>query len=140
MVSDVFAGLSQVGSLAEHALVANHSHSEVVHSHPVVLPAHNLRGHVARRPRGVLGVVGVPHPGYPQVGDPQVAFIIKDQVLRLYVSVQDALPMQVLKTKKDTSNKKLYNNQLCGVITGLFFGELTVLCKVITKVSSRHHV
>ena len=88
MVSDLLAVLAEVGPLAEHALVPNDPHSKVVYCHPMVLPAHNLRGykmiriekkgrdvtHVARSSRGVFGIVRVPHPCNSQICDPHISY------------------------------------------------------------------
>ena len=42
VVSDLLSVLPQVGSFAEHALVPNHPHREVVHCHSVILTTHHL--------------------------------------------------------------------------------------------------
>ncbi len=44
----------------------------------MVLPAHDLRRHVAGRAAGFLGVVGAPNPGDAEVGQPQVALGVED--------------------------------------------------------------
>jgi hypothetical protein len=43
MVSDFLSVLPQIGSFAEHALVSNHPHREVVHCYSMVLTTHHLR-------------------------------------------------------------------------------------------------
>jgi len=60
VVSDLLPVLAVVGALAEHAFVGDHTHGEVIDSDAVILPAHDLRRHVAWRPRRVFGVLGVP--------------------------------------------------------------------------------
>lgn len=98
MVTDLLARLADIGPLAVHALVADDSHRKVVNCHPMVLTAHDLRRHIARRARGVLCVVWVPDPRYTQVRDPHVALLIKHEVLGLDVPVEDALAVEELET------------------------------------------
>ena len=49
MVTNLLPVLAVVGSLAEHALIGDDAHGEVVDGHAVVLAAHDLRSHIARR-------------------------------------------------------------------------------------------
>lgn len=60
--------------LAEHALVADHAHCEVVHGNSVVLSAHDLGSHVARSAARVFAIVRVPHPGNAEVSHAHVPF------------------------------------------------------------------
>jgi len=48
VIPDLFAVFPDVRALAEHALVGNNAHREVVNSDAVVLTAHHLGSHVAR--------------------------------------------------------------------------------------------
>ena len=51
-------GLAFVGSFSHHALVPDNSHCKVIRSQPMVLPAHDLGGHVPRRSTRLTCVVG----------------------------------------------------------------------------------
>lgn len=69
VVTDLLPVLPLVGTLTEHALVSDDTHREVVNRDAVVLPAHDLRGHVAGRTAGVLSVLWVPNAGNTQISD-----------------------------------------------------------------------
>ncbi len=89
-----------------HAFISNNTNSKIVHAHAMVLPAHDLRRHVARRAAGLLGVVGAPDPSDAEVRQPQVAMGVEDQVLRLDVTVQDASLVDVLQGDEDARDEE----------------------------------
>lgn len=107
MVTDFFAILADVGALAEHALVGDDAHCKVVNGYAVVLAAHHLWRHVARRSRSVLGVFRVPDPGNAEIGDSEVTRIIEDEVFRLDVAMQNAVLVQILKAEQHARHEKL---------------------------------
>ena len=49
LVTNFLTILPMVWAFAEHALVGNDSHGEVINSNAMILTAHDLRGHVAWR-------------------------------------------------------------------------------------------
>jgi hypothetical protein len=97
VIPDLFAVFPDVRALAEHALVGNNAHCEVVNSDAVVLTAHHLGSHVARSAWRVLRVFRVPDTRNAQVCDPQVAWFVEYKIFRLDVAMQDAVFMKVLK-------------------------------------------
>ena len=112
MVTNFFSILADVGSLAEHALVGDDTHCEVVNGYTVVLAAHHLWRHVARCSRSVLGVFRVPDPGNAEIGDSKVTSLIEDEVFRLDVAMQDAVLVQVLKAEQHARHEKLLKKQI----------------------------
>lgn len=89
------------------------SHDELVHHDAdgivvrdirVVLTKHNFRRHVARGATRV-GVVSYPlHSRYSEVRDIGVPLVVEHDVLRLDVSVDDILRVNVLQSKHDVRN------------------------------------
>ena len=73
----------------------------------MVHPADHLRRHVPRSPAGLLRVALLPLPSHPKVSDPQVAVLLKDQILRLQVTMDDPLGVKILQAEDDTSGDKL---------------------------------
>jgi hypothetical protein len=73
----------------------------------VVLPAHDLGRHIARRPRRLLRVVGTPLARDAEVGDAQVPALFEDQVLGLDVSVEDAVAVDELESRYDAGREEL---------------------------------
>ena len=110
MVTNLLPVLAMVRSLAEHTLIGDDSHGEVVDSHTVVLAAHDLGSHIAGRARCVLGVLGVPQASNTQIRDPQVAILVKDQVLRFDIPMQDGILVKIFEAEKHASNKEFYNS------------------------------
>lgn len=106
MVSDFFSSFPGVRSLSIHALVSNHAHSKIVNGNSMILSAHNLGSciyllnekptHISWCARGVLGVVRVPHSRDSKISHSHIALVIKYQVFRFDISVQNALPMKKL--------------------------------------------
>ena len=130
MVSDLLTRLAQVGPSPEHTLVGDHTHSEVVNKEGVVLTAHHFRRHVAGRSTCVLRVVLTPDPSNSEVRDSKVPIIFNHQVLRLYVSMNDVLVVDVLEARDKARDKE----------PGRFFVELPVAANVVPQVSSREEV
>jgi len=54
-----------------------------------------------------LCVFGIPLPSNAQICETQVTLIVKDEVLGLHVSVQDALVVQVLEGLDDAGDEEL---------------------------------
>ncbi len=142
VVSDLLARLAHVGPPTEHALEGDHADREVVHSHPVVLTAHNFGCHVARRPRGVLGVVGSPLAGDPKVRNADVpcggvkeililTIFFEDEVLWLNIAVDDILVVDVLEARNHTGDEEACVGSEQGVLTGLLLGEAAVAANVV---------
>lgn len=69
--------------------------------------ANDFRSHVSRRSAGFFRVVLLSSSGHSKVSDPKIAILLKHQVLRLQISMNDALGMYILKRKDDTSSNKL---------------------------------
>ena len=57
LISNVLPRAPFIGTLSHHALVGDNAHGEVIRRQPVVLPAHDLRRHIAWRAAGLAGVV-----------------------------------------------------------------------------------
>ena len=110
MVTDLLPVLAMVRSLAEHTLISDDSHREVVDGYTVILSAHNFRSHIARRARCVLRVLRVPQTCNTQIRDPQVAILVKYQVLRLDITMQDGILVKIFEAEKHAGNEELYNS------------------------------
>ena len=87
MVPDLSPVSSSVWPSSEHAFVADDAHGEIVDSYSMRLSAHDLRCHVTRRSRCVLGVVRVPNSRNTQIGNFEIAILVEDQILRLDIPV-----------------------------------------------------
>ena len=91
----------------------------------MILPAHDFRSHIPRRPTGLFRIIRVPYPCDPEVCDPQVSLMIKDQVLWLNIPVDDALIMDILKRVNYRSYEK----------PRLFLRKLPVSRDVVTQIT-----
>ena len=163
MISDLLPVLTLVRTLAKHALIGDDTHCKVVNSNAMVLSAHDFWCHVARSARRVFGVLRIPEAGNSEVCNSQETIFVKDEVLRLDVSVKNGILMQVLKAEEHASNKELYINSnhrvsevsqtfknadyshpLCPIhhtrLTGLFFWKASVLADVVAKITATHEI
>ncbi len=96
----------------------------------MILATHHFRGHVAGSATSVLIVVGPNDTCDAQVGESQVPFPVEHQVLRLDVSVDDAVLVQVVESENETCTEEL----------GLVLVEASHLAGVEAEVSSREVV
>lgn len=126
MVPNFFAGFPEVGSSTKHTLVSDHSDCELVNQKRVVLPAHYLRGHIARCSRCVLCIVFPPNSRNPKISYPQIAIALNHEILRFDISVQNVLCMHVFKSSNETRNKKSCR----------LFVKLSVATDMISEVSA----
>ena len=110
MVTNLLPVLAMVRPLAEHTLIGDDSHCEVINGHAVILAAHDLRSHISGRARGVLGVLRVPQTCNTQICDPQVTILVKDKVLRLDITMQDGILVKIFEAEKHASDKEFYNS------------------------------
>ena len=110
MVTDLLPVLAMVRSLAEHTLISDDSHREVVDGYTVILAAHDLGSHIAGRARCVLRVLRVPQTCNTQIRDPQVTILVKYQVLRLDITMQDGILVKIFEAEKHAGNEELYNS------------------------------
>ena len=81
---------------SHHALVRDYTESEVVDSEAVVLAAHYFWRHVARSAARVLVVLSLLKARDAEVSHTQVAMLVKDQILRFNVSMDNTLRVNVL--------------------------------------------
>lgn len=102
-VSDVLAGFADVGASTQHELVSDNTNCEVINCIRVILPTHYFGCHVARRPRRVLAVFGLPDFGYSHISDPNVACVLHHEILWLDVAVNHTLSMHIFESTDQTS-------------------------------------
>ena len=69
MLADLASVSASVGPPAEHALVADDAHGEVVDGDAVRLAAHDFRCHVTWRARRIFLVLRIPHSGDTEISD-----------------------------------------------------------------------
>lgn len=79
----------------------------------MVLPAHDFWSHVARCATSISTVIRLHYPRDTQIRNPQESLIIKHQILRLNIPMDDVIEMQELQSNDHTSNEKF----------GLIFSE-----------------
>ena len=107
LVPDFLPVPSVVGPSSQHQFVGNYSHCVVVNRKRVVLPAHHLRSHVARSPAGVCRIVGLDESSNAEIGGSEVALVVKDQVFRFDVPMDDVVEVQVLEAHQDAGDEEL---------------------------------
>ena len=108
VVSDLSSGAPEVRTLAEHELETDDADGVVVDCDAVVVSAHDLWSHVPGRAGGVLVVFRFDDSGYSEVSDSKITFRVHDNVLGLYVPVDDAFVVDVLQGVQDAGNEEFY--------------------------------
>ena len=101
--------LSVVGSASEHALVSYHTYCIKVNYIPVIHLTHDLGCHIARSSTHLVCKRDVvsPHLCNAHVSDPQIAFVVKNEIFRLNVSVYNLLRMHEFQSLNYACDKKL---------------------------------
>ena len=82
-----FSAAAIIRPTAHHALISYYADGVVVHADTVILLAHDLWGHVAWRAAALLRVVFLPQFCDSEVGNLEIAFRIKNQILWFEVPV-----------------------------------------------------
>jgi len=100
--------LAEVRSFAKHTLKSDDPNSEVVHCNPMILSAHNFRRHIPWRATCVLLIIRCPDTSNSKVCKTKISIILKDQILRLHISMDDPLVMDVLQRENKASNEELH--------------------------------
>ena len=98
----------------------------------MILPTHDLRGHVARCARCILRVILSPEPGYPEVCDAEVAVTLNHEVFGLDVPVDDVLVVNVFEASHEARHEEA---------SGLLI-EFSIPTNVVAQVTPRqviHH-
>jgi len=106
LVSDILSSASLIWPLAHHAFVGNDSHGEVVCGQAMVLPAHDLGSHVARGAACLARVVRRQDPCHTEISQAQIAFVVKDEIFRLDVSMDNELCVHCLKCVDQAGDKE----------------------------------
>lgn len=96
----------------------------------MVLPAHDFRCHVTRCATRISTVVRLHYSRNTQVRDPQESLIIKHQILRLDISMDDVIEMQELQSNDHTSYEKL----------GLIFSESPPATHMIPQIPTDQQI
>lgn len=130
VLTDLAPVPARVRPPAKHALVANDAHSKVVDSDTMRLSAHDLRRHVTRRARRIFLVLRIPYSRDTEVSDLKIAITVKDEVLGLDITMQNALLMEILESQQHASNEE----------SRLLFVEFLVLGQVIAQVTTLHEI
>ena len=73
----------------------------------MILAAHDLRCHIARRTGRIRRVFGAQNLRNTHICDSHVAILLHNYVFRLYVPMDHALIVHVLQTKHHASDHKL---------------------------------
>ena len=110
VVSDLLTVFAMVRPLAEHALIGNDTHGEVVNCHTMILSAHNLRRHIPGRSRSVFGVLGIPATSNTQISHSQIALLVENEVLWLDITVQNGVLVEILQAQQHAGDKELYDS------------------------------
>jgi hypothetical protein len=103
----------------------------------MILPGHHFRRHVPWRPGCIIGIFILELFGNAQIRQMQVPFVIinhtlivKHQVLRLDIPVNDVFTMHKLQPLTNTRRKK----------PDLLLSELVFLANMIPQIPTRHQV
>ena len=106
LVSDILSSPAFIGPLAHHALIGDHAHGKVVGSKSVILAAHDLWCHVARRATRLTCIVRAEDPSNTEISQSKVAFIVEHKILRLDVPMYYQLGMDCIESMNKTCNEE----------------------------------
>ena len=129
-IPNVLPCLAFVRALSHHTLIGNDAHCEVICYQPVILPTHDLWGHIARCTACLAWVVRWEDARHPKICQSQVAIVVKDQVFRFDIPMDDLLRMDGLKCMHKASNEE----------TRHLHTEFALVSDVVPQVPSKQQV
>ena len=92
----------------------------------MILSTHHFWSHVAWSPTGICGIIGLDETGNSKISGAKVAFIVKNEVLWLDVSMDDVVEMEIFETHQDAGDEEL----------GLHLFETTTTAHMVAQISS----
>jgi hypothetical protein len=81
--------------LSDHEFVGYDSQSEEIYCIGMIHLANNFRRHVSGGSAGIFGIVGLELPRNSKIRDPNVALVIKNQILRFEIAVHDFVLVKI---------------------------------------------
>jgi len=72
----------------------------------VILPEENLGSHVSWCTAGLMRIFCLPVPGDAEIGDAGVALLVEDDILGLYVAVDDVSLVEVVEALDQAANQE----------------------------------
>ena len=109
MVANVFTGLALIRPAPIHALVSDDADGEIVGHHTVIVLAHDFGRHVTGSATGLVRVVDAvdPFPGDTEVCQLEVAVVVKDKILGLYITMDDVGAVHGLQSLNEARAEEL---------------------------------
>lgn len=91
----------------------------------MILPIDNLRSHISRRPTSILIIIRNPNPSDTHISNPEISPLIDDQILRLDITMDNIIRMDILKPQYYTADEE-FDNMLrkCTMFTSMI-SEIT---------------
>lgn len=111
MVSNLFPVFATIRTFAEHALISDDTHGEVIDGNTVILATHDFWCHITGRSRGIFRILRVPQSGNTQISHAKITLLVEHKVFWLNVSVQDCVLVQILQAQKHASDKEFYRHK-----------------------------
>ena len=127
--SDFFTRTAMKRTSSQHQLVRDDSDSKIISWIRVILPAKDLRRHVARRSTSISTIISPKRPCNTKISQPCKPLTIQHYILRLDITMDNAFRMQVLQAQCNANYYKL-----CLLLVEPFSGE------VMPKVASGQEV
>jgi hypothetical protein len=92
----------------------------------VVHLADDFRSHVSWGSTRILCIVGLDLPRNAKISHPQIASIIKDQILRFQITMDNFTSVHILETEHDAGEEK----------AGFLLLELAFIAEVVAQIAS----
>ena len=128
LVSDLILSLPFVGPFTSHAFISNHPESKKVSIERMVSHQHYFWCHVPRSSRLDVMVVltrAINLFSYPEIGQVQITFIVKNQIFWFEITVNYVLLMTSIESHGDAGNKELSTFWLKGSLLNEVKSEVT---------------
>lgn len=87
-------------SSSQHQLMRHNSNCKVICRKAMVLAAKHFRGHISGSAASVTTIIRAKRTGNSQISHPCIALLIQNNVLGLYVSMDDSSRMQVAESQQ----------------------------------------
>lgn len=136
VLSDLISSSSVIRSFSSHEFISDDSECKEIRDKAVILAADDLRRHVPWSATGIRGIIDSECSCNTQISNSNITPWIKNQVLRLDVTMNDVATMHMLKAQNYTCHKKFYLNF---IFTWLDLTE-DFIADMVPQVAALHQV
>lgn len=108
LLSNLLSILAQIRSFSHQELKSYDADGIVISSKRMIFPHQNLRRHIPWSSTGLIRILSPPISRYSKISDATVSLLVKNDILRFQIPVNDIFGMKVVQSFHNASDDKFY--------------------------------